>query len=125
MLSIPAWKNANYLSLEDILLAVLDVCKHLMWRLNVSEVAPEPGAMVLNDITPEMSMNYFELIDLVKPGLQIIDGEVIAEDINSNSYVLIRAVDSTSWDIETNMPTVIMTIKQAFPEATSTAGMVL
>jgi len=114
ILSIPAWENASYLSLEDILLAIENRCQNFIWRLHVVEAAPEPGAKMLEGIDPKASMNYFDLLDLVTPGLQIIDGEAIAEDVDSDAYVLIRAVDSTSWDIETNMPSVEAAIQQAF-----------
>ncbi|MFC5472434.1 hypothetical protein [Paraherbaspirillum soli] len=118
-LSIPAWKANKYLSLEEILLAIGDSCKHLYWCLRVFEASTEPGTDALNEVNPEKAMSYSNLLNLVTPKLQIIDGEATAGDgnVSSERRVLIRAVDSTSWDIETNIPDVITKIRQSFPEA--------
>jgi hypothetical protein len=58
------------------------------------------------------------LIDLARQGVQIIDGEPIAyrggEEVR---WLVIRAVDSTWWDVETDDEEVLTRIQAAFPAA--------
>jgi hypothetical protein len=118
-LSISAWNNDKYISLEEILRAMEHLVVGFTWWLRVLETAPEPGSEVLNDVNPELPMSYADLLTLVTPNLQIIDGEAIARDEihNSNKYVIIRAIDSTSWDVETEMNGIVSAILHAYPDA--------
>lgn len=118
-ITICAWRDAHYLSLENILDALVDYCHSYRWTLNVIDAAPEPGAQALIEHDLNQSLSYDELLKLVSPELQIIDGEAVAfERDSSNEKLMIRAIDSTSWDIETEEEIIFERIKARFPWAT-------
>lgn len=61
-------------------------------------------------------MPGYELLHMVTPTIQVVEGKVAAIDqLGAGVFLLIRAVDSTSWDIETNLVDVIKAIKDSFP----------
>lgn len=119
-LSIPAWREGHYLSLEEILRALGDVCSEFQWTLHADDVAPEPGTDVLLGLDPGQPLSYSTLLRMVTPQLQVIDGEAVAVDpVSSEKRLLIRAVDSTSWDIETEMQSVVDKVRECYPWATA------
>ena len=119
-LSMPAWKDDRYISLAEILLNIGKSLINMQWYAHIDEVAPEPGADKLEALSPMTPINIFELLHLVTPNIQIIDGEIIAKDETKtgNPYLLLRAVDSTSWDIETNLDHIALELKALYPELT-------
>lgn len=119
-LSIPAWREGHYLSLEEILRTLGDSCSEFEWILHAIDVAPEPGTDVLLGLDPGQPLSYSTVLRMVTPQLQVIDGEAIAVDpASSEKRLLIRAVDSTSWDIETEMQSVVDKIFECYPWATA------
>ena len=119
-LSIPAWRNSHYISLAEILLNIGKSLINMQWFVRIDEAAPEPGAEQLEALLPTTPLSIFELLHLVTPSIQIIDGEITAKDETKteNPYLVIRAVDSTSWDIETNLDHIAHELKQPYPELT-------
>lgn len=126
-LTFRSWKGTRYVSLAEILLIIgrFAVDLELRWYTRLIEVAPGPGAETLEALDASRGMNIFELLHLVTPDIQIIDGEVIArrEDRGSGPSLVIRAVDSTFWDIETDVTCVIETLREAYPEAKETTNL--
>jgi hypothetical protein len=116
--SLPAWIGDHYISLAEILLCIGKSLTDLQWYLKITEVAPEPGAEQLEALSPAAALSIFELMHLVTPGIQIIDGEITAKDESGKQLLLLRAVDSSSWDVETDLEHVVRTLEDSYPELT-------
>jgi hypothetical protein len=67
---------------------------------------------------PAAALSIFELLHLVTPGVQIIDGEITAKDKGGKQLLLLRAVDSSSWDVETDLEHIIRALEDLYPELT-------
>lgn len=119
-LSMPAWKDDRYISLAEILLNIGRSLINMQWYVHIDEAAPEPGAEQLEALSSKTPISIFELLHLVTPSIQIIDGEITAKDETKTEtpYLLLRAVDSTSWDIETNLDYIVLELKALYPELT-------
>jgi hypothetical protein len=115
-ISIQAWKNGNYVSLADLLRVAGSFLAEKKWYAQVNEVAPEPGADQLEKIDPGESIDFSELLQRASPNTQLVDGEIFAMD-GDYRCLLIRAVDSTSWDIESDEQLFIDTFTKAYPDA--------
>jgi len=115
-ISIPAWQDGRYLSLAELLRLIRNFVVSFNWSLNIVEMAPEPGAEQVMQLF-DHPLNTAMLLDLVSPDLQIVDGEVVGESRDSTAKFVLRAVDSTSWDIETEMEDAISHIFRLFPTA--------
>ncbi|MEJ2415814.1 MAG: hypothetical protein P8Y45_02545 [Exilibacterium sp.] len=117
-LTIPAWKNNHYISLAELLLLIGRFFVNLKWFVRIAEVAPEPGSELIEAIDPMKPIDIFTLLHLVTPNIQIIDGTIVATESEAATPILIlRAVDSTSWDIETENNGVETIVREAFPGA--------
>lgn len=116
--SMSAWRNAHYISLAEILLCIGKSLTGLQWYVKSTEVAPEPGAEQLEALSPAAALSIFQLLHLVTPGIQIIDGEITAKDESGKQQLLLRAVDSSSWDVETDLEHVVRTLEDSYPELT-------
>jgi len=117
-LTFPAWKDGHYICLTELLLLLGRVCINWNWYIRIEEVAPEPGAERLETTDPMTPIDIFTLLHLVTPRIQVIDGEITAMDSETSEPLLIlRAVDSTSWDIETNNKEILAVVKMVYPEA--------
>lgn len=116
--SMPAWIGDHYISLAEILLCIGTSLTGLQWRVNIHEVAPEPGTEQLEALSPAAALSIFELLHLVTPGAQIIDGEITAKDKGGKQLLLLRAVDSSSWDVETDLEHIVRALEDSYPELT-------
>lgn len=116
-LSIPAWEEDRYLSLTELLILFGRYFIKLKWYVRVEEAAPEPGAEKLESLDPLAPIDIFELLHLVSPTIQIIDGTITAKETeDAEPKLVLRAVDSSSWDIETNNIEVLSLARSRFPE---------
>ena len=117
-ISIPAWRNKHYISMEKLLLLIGHFYADAKWYVKFHEIAPTPKADALESIDPSQAMTLASLIHRVTPEVQVIDGEIKAiYDACPDRYLLLRAVDSTSWDIETDSSDVIKMVCSQFPDA--------
>lgn len=115
-ISIPAWINSHYVSLAELLLLIGQYYPEKDWLVRVEEVAPEPGCERLEAIDANVPMQLWELQGLVKNDVQLVDGEVTARD-HQGMCLRLTAVDSTSWDVETNYEIAILTLFREYPNA--------
>ena len=118
-LTISAWRDGQYVSLAELLLVLGRLVLKLEWRVRLVEVAPGPWAAQLEDLSPEDTLNTFQLLHRATPDVQIIDGEIVGFEAQNAliPVLLFRAVDSTSWDIEVEKEEVIAMLRVAYPEA--------
>ncbi len=120
-LSLKAWRGNTYLSLAELLLVIGNRILGLKWKLQIREIAPGPGASALESARPEQLIDTLELLHLVSPCIQLIDGEISGYDTDGNLVLRLRAVDSTWWDIETDNTQILGTIKETFSDAIDSA----
>ncbi|WP_139220758.1 hypothetical protein [Ectopseudomonas composti] len=113
-----AWRDDHYISLSEILLCIGKSLTDLQWYVKITEVAPEPGAEQLEALSPAAPLSIFQLLHLVTPGIQIIDGEITAKDESGKQRLLLRAVDSSSWDVETDLEHIVRALEDSYPELT-------
>lgn len=116
--SMSAWRDDNYISLAEILPCIGKSLTDLQWYVNIHEVAPEPGAEQLEALSPTVPLSILQLLHLVTPGIQIIDGEITAKDESGKQQLLLRAVDSSSWDVETDLEPIVRALEDSYPELT-------
>lgn len=119
-ISMLAWNDDEYISLAEIILAIGWPLRKMIWHIRVEEASIEPGAEALENSCPSDSYSTLQLLRMITPNIQIIDGEIIgtAQD-DTEDYIKIEAIDSTHWDIESNITELIESIKNIFPYATT------
>ena len=116
-ISLKAWRGNTYLSLAELLLTLNDRISNLKWKMKINEIGPGPGALALESLLPNQLVSTLELIHLVSPSIQIIDGIIEGWDSNGLLFVRLRAVDSTWWDIETEDSQILRIITEKFEDA--------
>jgi len=116
-LSIRAWRGNHYVSLSELLLLIGRFFAENQWFVQVQEVAPEPGAELLEACDPAKPLTIDELHRIAAPNIQIVDGQITAIGNDGKIYLLLHAVDSTSWDVETDHTEALSTIREVFSEA--------
>ena len=115
--SIEAWRGGRYLSLADLLSVLGPQVRPLKWRLRTSEVAPSPGAPLVESLGADQLVDTQDILKLFPPSVQIVDGEICGHGASGELVLRIRAVDSTWWDIETDDSQLLRAIAEAFPDA--------
>jgi hypothetical protein len=118
-ISLKAWHNATYVSLAELLIVIGRFVLRLRWKLHLQEVSPGPGSVVLESLWPNRELDTFELLHVVTPSVQIIDGEILGYDSQGKLALTLRAVDSSSWDIETDNQQILRLILEMYPDAVS------
>lgn len=117
--TFPAWHGTSYVSAPEVLNALKSHVHEFVWQIRADEVAPGPGARQLQEISPGARLSTPELLDRLRPGAQIIDGELRGYDSTDSATpaVTLRAVDSTWWDVESEDKGLIAAVRGAFPDA--------
>jgi predicted secreted protein len=117
-LSIPAWRGEHYVSLGELLQLLREVVSEYSWHLNVDEASPGPRQIDLHALRADTWLKTTDLLNLVSPDAQIIDGEAVgfSQPTDTVPTIVLRAVDSTSWDLESDDPSVIARVSAAFPD---------
>jgi hypothetical protein len=120
-LSLPAWRDGRPLYLSELILAFGWSVVDLTWSCNALEIGPGPEISSLEAVAGNNKrLTTLELLHLATPYVQVIDGELIGyneHDGQVQPAVLIRAVDSTSWDLGILDEENSQRITDIFPEA--------
>lgn len=118
-LTFPAWIGEHYVSLAELLLTLGRSILSCSWEARVDEIAPHPRANRIEAIVPSQRIGTMELLHLVTPDVQVIDGELrcLRDAGDHEPWISIRAVDSTSWDVESSNEEILEIIRNAFPAA--------
>jgi hypothetical protein len=110
--SFHAWRGDRYIDAASVLDALGPPAHGLVWRVAVDEMAP--GDERLLAASPPLPTAALRA--LVGPEVQIIDGALVGFDGDAQR-VLVRAVDSSWWDVESEDEELIARIRAAFPDA--------
>ena len=119
-LSFRAWRGKHYVGLAELLCALGGPTADAFWELRIDEVSPGPPGEVLESLAGGPRVTSRDLLLAAFPYGQIIDGEVrgyTAADA-PDPFVVVYAVDSTDWDVESTSPAVEAAVREAFPDAT-------
>jgi hypothetical protein len=105
-ITFDAWRDErSYIGLAELLVRLGGFGLDLEWTGAEIEPAPEPGAEALEALEDGPRLSTLELLALVAPNKQVIDGVFEAYRPGTEDKVLrIRAVDSSNWDVETGDP---------------------
>ncbi|MGQ0777443.1 MAG: hypothetical protein ACT4NY_24045 [Pseudonocardiales bacterium] len=121
-MSLPAWRDGRPLYLAELILALGWSAVDLTWQCRNLEIGPGPGVSPLEEAAAtDEKLTSLELLHLATPYVQVIEGEVIAykdQGEKARRMVVLRAVDSSSWDLEFSDDSGFQRIVAAFPEAT-------
>ena len=118
IISIPCWTSGRYISLAEILLILGELVVGASWTMRVLEVAPGDGDVELSTWDPAREVTTFELLHLFTPDVQLIDGAIASTlQVGSRPWLCIRAIDSTSWELETQDGAIKEALVRGFGEA--------
>lgn len=120
-LSLPAWREGRPVYVAELILALGWSAADLIWRCEELEIGPDPGLTALEESAASgKKLTSLELLHLATPYVQVIDGEITGykeRDGQLQPVVVLRAVDSTSWDLEISDEANFQRISAIFPEA--------
>ncbi len=111
-----AWRGEGRISLADIVQALDHFLEGLDWRMKALECAGVGAEAMHRLADADGTVPTQQLLDLARAGVQVIDGEFVGYRGNE-ARITIRAVDGSSWDVESNDASVLHTIKRFAPDA--------
>ncbi|EPX56033.1 hypothetical protein D187_007375 [Cystobacter fuscus DSM 2262] len=117
--TLKAWRAEHYVGLAELLRLLEPRVADFTWEPRLGEVAPGPGAERLEALGPEQRLTTFEARHLLTLDMQLIDGVLLgyAHSDQTSPTVVLRAVDSTSWDIESDDEEILALVRRAWPDA--------
>ena len=117
--SLRAWRGTHYIGLAELLCALGCTTADALWQLKLDDVATGPEGDNLRAMANGRRISTREIILTAFPDGQIIDGELhaFATPADSEPFLILYAVDSTEWDLESADLGTIAAIRAAFPEA--------
>jgi hypothetical protein len=92
-----------------------------VWTLRGVEAAGNPSsAQELEALSEQGQLVPGDaLIELADRGVQVIEGELIGQRRGaSEPWILLRGVDSSWWDVETDNEALLTALRAAYPAAT-------
>jgi hypothetical protein len=116
-LTFQAWQGDRYIGIRDILTALEDVVAGLQWRVRIDEMASGPGPNRLKEVGPDAWLDTSGLLDATANDVQVIDGQLSGYQARESAspHILVRAVDSTWWDIESDDDDVAQAVVNRLP----------
>lgn len=95
-----AWRGRHYIGLSEIVAALGSIVADLQWDLRFDEVAPGPEGEALEGLVTGRRVTTLQLLEAAFPNGQVIDGELRGHlPDQQGPALIIRAIDSTEWDI--------------------------
>ena len=118
--SISDEKN-NFLAFDliDILKIIGEKVLHSTWEISNVECIGKEADRLHSISDNEIPISGEELFSIASNIIQVIDGEFMAylED-KTNSWLVVKAIDSSEFDVETDDLSVIAKIKNNFSDVT-------
>ncbi len=115
MLTMTAWTGDSYLCAREIFEALGDEFKLRVWLVQVKDAGMQPGAEALEHLDRENAIPYHQLLAMLHPGVQIVDGELVGLTTENSDRIVLRAVDGSHWDLETKDDRVLELAEDRFP----------
>lgn len=115
--TFPAWRDARFISLIEVLRAVADlVGPETHWRLVDTEFAPGwRGSEQLDALARDgVPVATHLLIDLVADGVQLVDGSIDGfRGADADPCISLRSVRGDAWDVCAE-PDVLESVRRRF-----------
>jgi hypothetical protein len=104
--------------LRDVLGAIGDKGNDSVWRVSDVEASGGESALALESAADSgRNLTWTELRDLARGVVQVIDGVFIGRLPGKvEPWLIIRAVDSSAYDIESNDEDVLRRVRSAFKD---------
>src|SRR5438132_6106542 len=118
-LSIPAWRDGRQISLRDVLDALgRDNVLDRNWVAQHVEAAGTPGPAREIEAASDTGtlISGQRLLELAAARVQLIDGSLLGTSSSDGHPMLVQAVDSSHWDVESDEQT-LQRFPHRFPEA--------
>jgi hypothetical protein len=115
--SFSAWQGDEYRRLVAVLAAIGPPAVTARWRLRMHEVFGESAETMYELAQQGTEVSGERLAELDHGYLQIVDGE-LTTILGSSPAIVVRAVDSSWWDVESDTSEIIDSVRRAFPDAT-------
>jgi hypothetical protein len=120
-ITFPMWAGDVPVMLPDLLTRVGNArVRDSVWTLRGVEAAGDPGAaQELAAISQQgLALPGDALIALAERGVQIIDGELVGQRGDAaEPWIVLRGVDSSWWDVESDDEAVLVALRDAYPGA--------
>jgi hypothetical protein len=116
-LTFHAWQDDRYIGIRDILTALEDVVAGLQWRVRIDEMASGPGPNRLEKVSPDTWIDTPGLLEVTANDVQVIDGQMSGYQSRESATpkIVVRAVDSTWWDIQSDDDVVAEAVMNRLP----------
>ena len=126
-LSLRAWRwHHRPLYLAELLLALGWSVADMVWTCRDVELPPGAEPATLEELSDSGGeLTTLELFRASTPEIQVIDGEFAGRRADSETTepaIVLRAIRSTSWDLELSSPRDVDTIQAIFPRAEAIEG---
>ncbi len=108
-----AWKDERDRTTADVLDALGDRVERLRWRVHILDATSDEPAL-FDTHTERATAALLELLG----GVQIIDGDLQGRRPGDEEpYVIVRAVDGSWWDVESEDAGLLDAARAKFPDA--------
>jgi len=122
-ISLPMWEGTVPVTLSNLVTSIgVGRVRNTRWELRGVDSAGDPAAArEVNELSDGgSSVPGDTLIDLAARGVQIIDGEVLGYQPDEiRPWIVIRAVDSSWWDVESDDQALLALLRAIYPRAAS------
>ena len=117
--SMKAWRDQHYVNLDELLRVLEQFIVGFTWKSRIDEAAPGPAQQRIEQLDPEQRLSTAELLRLITPDAQVIDGKFLgyATLEQQSPTLVLRAVGSTWWDVESDDEGVLALIQTTYPDA--------
>lgn len=115
-LTLRAWQDGRYIALAELLDLIGPFYPGRQWHMRIEECAPQPGSEILEAWSAETPVSLEELLGLVAPDIQVIDGVILATGSAGETALRLIAVDGSDWDIESDCAAAIAAVRNRFPD---------
>jgi hypothetical protein len=114
-----AWSRDRPIGLGRVLETLGPRAIGSIWTLRGVEVAPGPSAEQLHDLSDKGDpVDGRRLAELAAPEVQVIEGDLTAiEPGSADPWLVLRAIDGTSWDVLSADVKVLDRITDRFTDA--------
>jgi hypothetical protein len=119
-----AWRDdgsgRRYVTLAELLVRLGSRGLDLRWRARIEDASSHPLLARIEQACAGAPIGTLDLLALVAPDLQTVDGD-FAGYAGDELVVVLREIDSTSWDFCTTDAAAMREIRRCYPDAVPTS----
>ena len=115
-ITFPAWANGEYISAERILRNLREHLEGLKFSFRIDEAQVGIDPNWVDSINGCRNLTVDEAINSLHPDIQVVDGEISSNEDGEFIFRMV-AVDSTSWDIVTNLHEIYDLTTKLYPDS--------